>query len=996
MLLLVVVGIIGYSRLPVQELPNINNPVVSVRASLTGAGAQLMETAVTTPIENALADISGINYIKSDSEQGSSRISIHFNLGVDANQAADEVRNKIAGVFRYLPKGIDMPTVSKSDSDADSSMILSVTDDQKSPEELGDYVNRYLLPPLEQVNGVSTLQLYGDRSFAMRIWLDPWKMAMRQVTVPDVIAAIDAQTQNLPGGQIKGQQRYVSVLTQTGIHSPKQFNHLIIRDQDGYLLRIQDIGTAELAPETTDDAMRVNGKTALGIGVVTDAEANPISVTQQVLKKLKNLKPMFPPGMNVNVVYNESDYIKASLNNVYEAIVEALILVVLVVWLFLGSFRSALIPIITIPICLIGIFGFLYLVGFSINLMTLLALVLAIGLVVDDAIVMLENIYRHVERGMPPLEAAITGSKEIAFAVIAMTLTLAAVYAPTAFASGFTGVIFLQFAFTLAVVVIISGFVALTLSPMMCARILKISAKPNKLQQGFTSGFEKIAANYRRALTYCLRRKYLVIIPLLLIAFIGVYLYTILPSQLAPPEDEGVIKVHIEGPTNAGFDYMNKYTKQVENIIARFPQVTNYTVWVGGSDVNEAFVYVVLKPWDERKLSQQAIVKEMDKQFKKVIGVRVVAINSAPLGSHEKEGGSFEFVVMTADSYLSLYHLLSNLTAIFAENPGFLNVESNLKMNNEQYNIDVDKSLAATMGVNLGDVANTIATMLGGSTITNFNYDNYNYDVILQMREDSLRQLGVVNHLFVAGKNQQMIPLSAIVNVKNSVGPLELYHYNRMRAAEISAQLAPGFTMSDAINYAKQVAKNHLPSGDQYAFSGDAKRMLEAHHELQLVFILALIFIYLILAAQFESFVDPLAILLGVPLTIVGALFSLKVTGNSLNIYSQIGLITLIGLIAKHGILIVEFANQLRPRGMLALDRVVEAASMRLRPILMTTAAMVLGAIPLAFATGAGAHGRQAIGWVIVGGMLFGTFFSLFVVPVAYVLLAKLQPASSK
>lgn len=987
-LILVVVGCIGYSRLPIREMPNINHPVVSIRTNYPGASAALVETQVTTPLENSLTTLNGLDVITSESEQGRSSIRVRFKLGVDIDQAAIDVRNDIAKVIEDLPSETKAPVVSKSDYDANATLILSVTDKTMSAMALSDYVNRYIKPDFEELSGVAKVNVFGEQDYAMRIWLDPWKMINRGVTVSEVVNALKTNNQSQPGGQIETDNRYYSILTQSKLHTAKQFNDLILRNDSGYLVRVSDVGKAVIGPEDFDEAMRVNGKPAVGLAIVVQPNANPIQIAN-ISKKLANkVSRTLPSGMSLKVVYNNADYVHEAMRNVQQTVVEAVILVMFVVFLFLGSWRSSFIPIVTIPVCLIAVFGFLYFVQYSINFISMLAVVLAIGLVVDDSIVMLENTYRHIENGMKPFDAAIKGSKEIGFAIVAMTLTLAAVYAPIGFAEGLTGVVFRQFAFTLAMAVIISGFVALTLSPMMCSRLLPAQQAVNPYARWLDNHFHKLISGYQWLLKFILRWRLAVIILLILLAGAGYFIYKGLPKELAPKEDYGFFFTRISTPTDSSFQYVNYYAKQIEKIFPTIPEEKGYLLWVGDWG---AFSVVNLKPWSERKRSLSDIMQSVQKKLNTIPGINVYATSPSTFGGHEKNSSSVSLNIMTTGDYQQLHALMQRLIAKLKTYPGFDDPSSSLKINSQQFDIHVKRDIAAELGVNIDDINKTIATMLGGTKATTFDYNNYDYNVMVQLNRNFRGDFNMLKQINVKSKSGKMIPLSTLVTVQPVVGPENLPHYNRMRSAQLSTQLKPGYTMDQAVTYLQKMLKQNLPDNAKYAFRGEAKRLLESRHTMQVIFLLALLFIYLILAAQFESFIDPLIILFGVPLAIVGGLLTLKLAHCSLNIFSKIGLVTLIGLIAKHGILITNFANQLRQQGIELHDAIIQAASLRIRPILMTTAAMVIGALPLALAHGAGAHGRQSIGWVIVGGLLFGTFFSLFVVPVAYSYFAKFR-----
>ena len=987
-LVLIVVGIISFLRLPVREFPRMDRPAISIRTDYTGASASLMENDVTTPIENAIAAVSGIETIRSNSKEGRSYINIEFRDNYDINVAMNDVRDKLSRVVNSLPQGIETPIISKNDSDSNASIVVAVTDSKRNNLQLTDYVIRSIEPLIQQVEGVSNVGIWGERAYAMRIWLNPTKMAAQNVTVNDMVNALKAQNVNVPAGEIKGNNRTYPVIANAGLKNAEQFNDLIVRDTNGIITRFKNVAQVQVGAEDIDSAFRINSQTGVALGVIPESTANPIEVSRGVKQAMREISANLPPGMQVNVVYDNADFINLSIHEVYRSLAEALILVIIIVFLFLGSIRSTFIPVVTIPVCLIAIFAALYYFAYSINTITLLALVLAIGLVVDDAIVMLENIYRHIENGMAPFAAALQGSKEIVFAIIAMTLTLVAVYLPIAFTQGLTGILFRQFALTLAGTVLISGFVALTLSPMMSARLLRPINHATRYSQWLERSMARLLQYYRQVLTQVLQHRLWIIVTLVILVLLGGWLYNRIPTELAPTEDRGSILGIVQAPTNSSFSYTDRYARQIEKIYAAIPQAKSYLMSVNATG---AFSILSLKPWDKRSLSQQQIALQLQKQFSKVPGVEAFPVNPAPFRRHSSSNRSVEVRILSSTSYDNLLHLTGQLATKLGQYPGLTDVDTTLKLDNQQFNIMIKRNLTADLQVSLTDISTAIATLLGGGTISNFEFDGRNYDVIVQMQRRDLKTLQGLDKIYLRSNNNKIIPLSSLITVTPQVGPVTLPHYNRLRSDEITAELAPGYTIGQVVSYLNQFMRTHLPSNVKYAFSGSVKDFLESHNRIKTIFLLALAFIYLVLAAQFESFIDPFIVLLSVPLSIVGGLFVLRLAGGTLNIYSQIALVTLIGLIAKHGILITEFANQIRAQGKEISVAIVEAAVLRLRPILMTTGAMVLGALPLALARGAGAVSRQQVGWVIVGGMLLGTFFSLFVVPTAYLYLARFQ-----
>lgn len=987
-LIIVVVGLIGFLRIPVRGYPNVNSPVISVSTTYTGASASTVESQITTPIENALVGANGLESIQSNSSEGRSWIKLTYDVSENMSDAVNDAQVLLAKVSKSLPLNVPPPIVQKHDLDSLQTQVLALTDANKTPMELTDFAERNLLPDLEQTPGVSDVEVYNERDYALKIQLNPSQMAANNVTVNDLDAILANQNINVPSGELKTKDRYVNVVAKDQLSSADAFKQLIIREQGGDYLRFGDVANIAVLPENTDTDMRVNGVPAIGLGVYAQSTANPITVAKDMKRQIQKIQKNFPEGMHLNVVWDATLYLKAILGEVYQDIAIAIFLVISVVMLFLGSPRSALIPIVTIPICLIGTCALIYALGFSINVFTLLALVLAIGLVVDDAIIMLENIYRHVESGMSVMDASILGSKEIAFPIIAMTLTLAAVYAPIGFETGMIGILFRQFAFTLALAVIISGFVALTLSPMMSSRLLTRPEEARGIVKTYSiwldQVFHRSTAAYEKLLRKMLNHRVWVLLGLFAFVLVGGLSYRYSTTELSPKEDMSAFLVSIQSPPNASFAYTNQASVRVEALLRKMPEVLNTVMIVGSPE--SAFAFVALKPWSERDLSAQQLVNQFLKKTPSIPGVKIGAFNMSQIGGGGKYGDSVLVALMTNQSYANLHKTAENLVHLLSQYKGVRNVMQSIQMSNQEYVVHIDRSMAASLKVNVGDITKTLGTMLGGEVASQFNWDNKNYDVILQIPDSDLSRIQVVNQLYVRNADQKMIPLGSLVHFTHEVGPETLPHENRMRADTLMMQVNSGYSMGQVIDHIKSVMSQHLPSAYQYTFKGSAQKMLDSKLTVIGSFVLAMVFIYLVLSAQFESFLDPFIILLTVPFSVLGALITLKITGHDLSIYTDIGFITLVGLIAKHGILITEFANQKREAGMALVDAVVEAASMRLRPILMTTAAMVFGAIPLAIASGAGSLSRQHIGWVIVGGLLFGTFFSLIVVPVAYLL----------
>jgi multidrug efflux pump len=914
--------------------------------------------------------------------------------------------------------------VQKQEADAQPIIWLAFSSDRHSRLEVADYAQRLVKDRLQAIPGVAQARLYASQ-YAMRIWLDPARMGAFNVTTDDVESALRRQNVEIPAGRIESQAREFTVLAQTDLTTEEQFRDVILRDQEGYLVRLGDVARVELGADNQRFIGRFNGNPTVPLGIVKQSVANPLDIAKSVREALPLITAQMPEGMKVEMGYDSTVFIEASIESVYTAILEALALVALVVFLFLRSARAAIIPLVTIPVSLIGAFSIMYALGFSINTLTLLAMVLAIGLVVDDAIVMLENIQRHIEAGMKPYEAALHGSKEIAFAVLAMTLTLAAVYLPIAFSAGATGKLFTEFALTLAGAVLVSGLVALTLSPMMCSKLLRHSENPGWFYAGGERVLNALVGGYRRALDRALHLRWLVIAGALLLGACaalllwglpsgvltpltaggGKFANTVnaafggLPSELAPKEDPGFIFVFGIGPEGATIEYMDKYVRQIEDIYNSTPEIGWNFSFIGWPLVNNTISFPKLTPWNERKRSAQEISGELYMRFMGIPGILAFP-NVPPALGGDFAGGDLDFVVLTSESYDSLNQILQALVAEIQKNPRILNPHADLEMNKPELRLEVNRDKAATIGADVSTVGRALETLMGGRQVTRFKRGSEQYDVILQMQRDQRSTPEALTDVYVRGTDGQIVKLANVVDVTENVAPRELGHFNKLRASTISMTLAPGYALGDAIKFSADALNRVAKDRATYDLSGQAREFRTASSAAGLLFVLALVFIFLVLAAQFESFIDPFVILLSVPLAVFGALLALKITGGTWNIYSQIGVVTLIGLISKHGILIVEFANQMVEGGRDRMSAALESATLRLRPILMTTGAMVLGAVPLALASGAGAQARQQIGWTIVGGMTVGTFFTLFVVPTVYTLVSRhhraVQPAEAK
>jgi multidrug efflux pump len=994
-LVIVLMGFLSYSRMAVREYPNIDPPVVSVRTVYKGATAQVIESAVTQPLEDSLSGIEGIKTIKSNSREEVSQITITFLTSREVDAAAADVRDRVSRIRKQLPATIDEPVVSKIEADAQAIIWIAITSDRQSPMEITDFADRYLTDPLKAVPGVSSVIIGGERKYAMRIWLDRERLAAQGLTAQDIESALINQNVESPGGRIESTQREFTVQPRTDLRSPEDFNNMII-STNGYPIRLKDVGRAVPGPYENRKIVRVGGNEAIGLGVVKQSTANTLEVARGVKALLPRLQASLPPGMKAWIAVDTSVFIEESIKAVYTTMIEALILVVLVIFVFLRSGRATLIPAVAIPVSVIGHFTFLKMLGFSINTLTLLGVVLSIGLVVDDAIVVLENIHRHIEEGMKPLKAAFQGSKEIGFAVIAMTVTLAAVFTPLSLMTGNTGKLFTEFALTVATSVIVSGFVALTLTPMMCSKLLKPGhTRIYTYTEGF---FEGMNNGYRAILRATLRHRWVVGVMFIVVLGGMVFLFKQLKSELSPVEDRGLFLAFVVAPEGSTMSYTDGYMHVVEGITSSIPEITTmFAVVAPGLDrpnpVNLGVAFAVLKPWSERTRSQLTITKELGpKLYGGLPGALSFALNPPSLGQGLLTK-QIEYVIY-GNSFQELQGQVNLVMAKLRDYPGITALDTDLKLNKPQLAVDIDRDKASDLGVSMDTIGHTLQTLLGSRDVTRYKHEGKQYDVVVQLEDSKRMQPTDLTSIYVRGRDGQLMQLSNLVKIHEAVAPKELNHFNKLRAAIINGNVASGYTLGQALETIDATVKQELPPGVITDLDGQAREFREAGGQLYLTFALALVFIYLVLSAQFESFAGPLVIMFTVPLAMTGALLAMWINaslgnGGTLNVYSQIGLVMLVGLITKHGILIVEFANQLRSRGKEKFEAVVEAATLRLRPILMTTGAMVLGAIPLALAHGAGAESRQSIGWVIVGGLVVGTLLTLFVIPTIYTVLMR-------
>jgi multidrug efflux pump len=988
-ILVLVIGAISYTRLAVREYPKIDEPVVSVRTDYPGASAEVVESQITKVLEDSLAGIEGVEVMSSQSRSERSDINVRFSLTRDPDSAAADVRDKVARVRTRLPDGINEPTIAKVETDAFPIMWMAVTQGELGPIEVSDYLTRYVKPRLSVLPGAADVWIFGERAVSMRINLDRDRLAGYRLTPQDVEEALRRQNVELPSGRIESRSREFTIVATTDLQTVRQFEDMIVASFSGYPVRLRDVADVRVGAQNDRVIARFNGKPSLNMGLVKQATGNPLELSRAAREEIEKINETLPPGMKITVAYDSSVFIDRSITSVFRTIVEAVLLVALVIFFFLRSLRATVIPMVTIPVSLIGSFALMYAFGFTVNTLTLLAMVLAIGLVVDDAIVVLENIYRNIEAGMDRMQAAVKGTKEIGFAVIAMTLTLAAVYAPLSFATGRTGRLFIEFALALAGAVIVSGFVALTLSPMMCSKLLRHETRHGVLYRTIEGWLDGLTRGYARTLDWTLAHRWLVVAGWVIVAALGAWFFSMLRAELAPLEDRGVIFARTQSPQGSTVEYTSENLRPFEQFFEKIPEAVAYNAIAGFPTVENGTAILRLKPWEERKRKQMDIARELQPKIASIPGVIGFAVNPPSLGQSARSL-PIEYVVMAQVPYAELDRIVNQFIAEMNRYPGVQNLQSDLRLNSPELRVNVNREKLSDLGISVEAVGRTLQTMLGGRQVTRFKKEGEQYDVIVQVAPRDRSRPRDISDIYVRGRDGTMVQLANVVNVQEGVAPQSLNHFQRLRAVTISGQVAPGYTLGDALKELDATAKRVLPPGALTDLSGQSREFRSAASGFYVTLALALIFIFLVLSAQFESFADPLVIMLSVPLSMAGAFLALWQTGGTWNIYSQIGVVTLVGLITKHGILIVEFSHQLRGRGLSLFEATREAAVLRLRPILMTTGAMVLGAVPLALSHGAGAESRIQIGWVIVGGMTLGTVLTLFVVPTMFTLMRQL------
>ena len=991
---IILFGVISFSRLPVREYPDVDPPIVSVTTFYRGASPSVVETEITDVLEEQFATIEGIKTIESTSREQGSIITVEFELKRDVDEAANDIRDRVSRIRGALPSEADDPIIAKVDTNAQPIFWVALSSDRHNGLELSEAADLILKDRIQQLPGVGNVFIGAERRYAMRVWVDHQRLAGYGLTPFDVERAISQANAEIPGGRVEGDSREFSVRTRAELATPDQLGDIVVAEQNGQVVRLRDVAAAVLGPEDERSIARFNGATAVGLGIVKQKQASTLEVAAEVRDLLPQLQDLLPEGMTLSAAYDSSTFIEQSISQVRETIIIAVLLVLLVVFAFLKSVRATLIPAVAIPISIIGTFAAIYFLGYTINILTLLALVLSIGLVVDDAIVMLENIYRHIEMGKPRLQAAYDGAKEIGFAIIATSLALVAIFIPVAFLTGTVGRLFNEFGISVAVAVIISTFVALSLSPMLCSLILRPlhGGKQNWANRSFDAFFDSLDRVYGKTLGGALKHRALSLLLAFALVVVSGVIFTKLPRELVPTEDRGIAFGVVIAPEGATLDYTDGYMHQLEEILLPLPErralFSATGLGFGGpGQVTNGFLFFNLVPPEERDRTAQEIVQSLFPRTFSIPGVLAFLVNPPSLGG--RFNSSPVEYVLQADTYEELGQAVGTMMGKASQLGYLINLDTDLRLNKPELDITIDRERSAQLGVNVTEIGSALESLLGGRVVSNFKRGSKQYDVIVQLRPTDRATPEVVEQIYIRGTSG-LVRLANVVDVTETVAPKELNHYNRIRSATLSANLPPGFPLGQALDDLDKIANEDLAKNVRRELSGQSREFRESSSKLYFMFILAVLFIFLVLAAQFESFIHPLTILLSVPLAIFGALVSLAIFKQSINIYSQIGLIMLVGLVTKNAILIVEYANQRRLQGESIVEAVASASRIRLRPILMTSFATIFGVFPIALGIGAGAESRQPLGIAVVGGMLFSTFLTLYLVPVVYSFLARM------
>ena len=979
-LIILLFGAIGYVTLGVREYPSIDNPIISVTCSYPGANADVIENQITEPLEQNINGIPGIRSLTSVSQQGQSRITVEFELSVDLETAANDVRDKVSRAQRWLPRDCDPPTVSKADADARPILMVAIQSDKRSLLELSEIADLTVKEQLQTIPDVSSVSIWGEKKYCMRLWLDPVKMSGYGITPMDVKSALDRENVELPSGSIEGNTTELSIRTMGQMHTTEEFNNLVVKEDGKRLVRFSDIGRAELSPRNIKSYMKMNGVPMVGVVVVPQPGANHIDIADAVHERMETMKKDLPEDVHYEYGFDNTRFIRASINEVKTTVYEAFVLVIIIIFLFLRDWRVTLIPCIVIPVSLIGAFFVMYLCGFSINVLSMLAIVLSVGLVVDDAIVMTENIYIRIERGMKPFEAGIEGAKEIFFAVVSTTVTLVAVFFPIVFMEGQTGRLFREFSFVVAGSVIISSFAALTFTPMLATKLLVRREKKNIFYLKTEPFFQGLNNLYSRGLNAFLRHRTIAIVIMAVTLIASAWLWMSIPAEMAPLEDRSSITIRTTGPEGVTYEYMRDYTESINTLAdSIMPDAAFITARVSDGSGN---IQITLKDIKDRDYTQMEVAEKLSKAVRTKTDARAFVQQQSTFGG--RRGSMPVQYVLQATNIEKLQKVLPAFMAKVYENPVFQMADVDLKFSKPEVRLSVNREKANLMGVSTKDIAQTLQYGLSGQRMGYLYMNGKQYEIVGEINRQQRNDPANLKAIYMRSDDGKMIQMENLVDLVESIAPPKLYRYNRFVSATISAGLAEGKTIGEGLDEMDKIAKETLDDTFRTALSGDSKEFRESSSSLMFAFTLALLLIYLILAAQFESFKDPLIIMLTVPLAVCGALIFMIIGGQTMNIYSQIGIIMLIGLVAKNGILIVEFANQRQQSGEDKMTAIKEASVQRLRPILMTSVSTILGLLPLMFATGEGCNGRIAMGTAVVGGMLFSTLLTMFIVPAIY------------
>jgi hydrophobe/amphiphile efflux-1 (HAE1) family protein len=988
-LFILLLGTLAYMQLPIRHYPLLPTSEVTIETVYPGASPEVMEEFVTVPMQRSLSGLPGLDYMTASNTYEQSLITLKFFIGSDVDALLPQVSNRIGGLMWELPKGVNSPVITKIDPNASATsgiLYLESMSTTLNQLQITEYLRNVAVPRIETVPGVYEVHIFGGRQYAMRLWLLPHKMAARGITSGDVMEALNAQNLRSTTGSLYGEKIKIQVDTTTSLSTVEEFNDIVIRRVGDRLVRMRDIGYAEFGAADYQSGGVANSESSVFLGISPTDKANAIATADAVIEMVKEIQADAPKGMIIKPNWNVTKFSKASIEEVYRTFVEAGFFVFIVIFVFLGSLRSITIPLVTIPLSMLGAAAIMYVMGYSLNALTLLAWVLAIGLVVDDSIVVLENIHRHMEQGLTRLQASIEGVKELKAAIITITLSVAIVFAPIAFVPGFSGALFKEFALTMSFVVIISGILALFVSPVMCNYLLKPTSESGRLTRLVDSQFRKVRLVYHRLLATVLHTSWLVALVFVLLIAASIKLFDDIPSELMPIENTGALNVLGQGPTDANYEYLEQYSKPIIDIYESIPEAESWGLLNGIPlfGPTNSISWILLKPLGERKRSEDEVLADLQSQVAKIPGLQAFAfkLNTVPGGAQQP----LTFVLKTPGDYQDLSTQMNDLIKALGNYPGITNPSTTFRIDKPQLKVSIDRDKAAAMGVSVSDIDQTLSTMLGRPVLGFFGLDGYSYEVIPQVPQKYRMNPADINRMHVRATSGEMVSLENLVSMEEVVIPQSLDQFDQMRSATLTASIGDGYTLSQAISWLENYTETNMPAQYGYAFTDEARDLMRSGTQLAVAFTIALALIYLLLAVHFNSLVDPLVVMLSVPLAMAGALYAMYLTDTTLNIYTKIGLIMLVGLISKNGILIVDFANRLLDQGMSVRHAITQGAATRLRPILMTASAMVFGALPLVLSDGAGAIARNQIGWVIIGGMSLGTVLTLFVVPAAYLL----------